>query len=341
MSNAINVGILGATGYTGLELLKRLRRHRRARVVFAHSESHAGARLCDVLPCDFDISLVSAEDAPLAQADVVFSCLPHGASAALVCRALAAGCRVVDLSADFRLRDPHLYARWYGHPHPAPDLLQATAYGLPERYRGDIATARLVANPGCYPTSVLLGLLPLIEAGALADTVIIADSKSGVSGAGRKPSQATHFVEVNENLAPYNVGHVHRHVPEMEQELNAIAPAGYRVIFTPHLLPISRGMLSALYVQLTPEAQATDWQRAYATRYAHEPFVRVLPAGQISTIAHAAHTNLAVISLHPVAEMPDRLLVISCIDNLVKGASGQAIQNMNVMFGLDEREGLQ
>ncbi len=337
----ISVGILGATGYTGLELVKRLRRHRHVRIVFAHSDSHAGARLCDVLPCEFDIPLVSADNAPFSAADVVFSCLPHGASAALVCRALETGCRVVDLSADFRLRDPQTYARWYGHPHPAPDLLGQAVYGLPERYRHAIVDARLVANPGCYPTSVILGLLPLIEADALADTVIIADSKSGVSGAGRKPSQTTHFVEVNENLSPYNVGHAHRHVPEMEQEINAVHHAGYRVLFTPHLLPISRGMLSTLYVRLKPHAQSVNWQHAYATRYAGEPFVRVLPAGHVSTIAHAAHTNFAVLSLHSVAELTDRLLIVSCIDNLVKGASGQAIQNMNLMFGLDECEGLQ
>ncbi|BCX05776.1 MAG: N-acetyl-gamma-glutamyl-phosphate reductase [Candidatus Roseilinea sp.] len=352
----IHVGIYGATGYTGAELVRWLARHRQARIVFAHSESHAGARLSDVMPCPFDLPLVKAEDAPLDQVDVVFSCLPHGASAEVCKRALDAGRRVVDFSADFRLRDAAVYAEWYKHAHPYPALLDEAVYGLPEVYRRDIADAQLVANPGCYPTSILLGLLPLLELGALADPVIIADSKSGVSGAGRKPSQATHFVEVNESLAPYNIGHVHRHVPEIEQELNAAwqggdwrfetgdpisnPPSPISVIFSPHLLPISRGILSMVYVRLTPEAARQDWHAIFTQRYEGEPFVRVLPKGQIATIAHAAHTNYAVISVHPVAGTPDRLQIVSCIDNLVKGASGQAVQNMNVMFGLDECEGL-
>ncbi|MCS7054956.1 MAG: N-acetyl-gamma-glutamyl-phosphate reductase [Thermoflexales bacterium] len=338
----IKVGIFGATGYTGAELVRWLARHHRVRIVFAHSESHAGARLSDALPCVFDLPLVQADDAPLDDVDVVFSCLPHGASAELCRRALDAGKRVVDFSADFRLRDAATYADWYKHPHPYPELLNEAVYGLPEIYRCGIANAQLVANPGCYPTSILLGLLPLLELGALADPVVIADSKSGVSGAGRKPSLATHFVEVNESLAPYNIGHVHRHVPEIEQEMNAAwrGDGQVCVLFSPHLLPISRGMLSMIYVRLTPQAAQQDWHAIFARRYEGEPFVRVLPKGQIATIAHAAHTNYAVISVHPVAGMPDRLQIVSCIDNLVKGASGQAVQNMNVMFGLDEREGL-
>jgi N-acetyl-gamma-glutamyl-phosphate reductase len=354
----IKVGIFGTTGYTGAELVKLLSRHRRAHIAFAHSDSHAGARLSDVLPCPHDISLIKADDAPWHEVDIVFSCLPHGASAELCKRALDAGKRVVDLSADFRLRDAATYARWYGHTHPYPDLLDKTVYGLPEVYRCGIAEAQLVANPGCYPTSIILGLLPLLELGALADPVVIADSKSGVSGAGRKPSQATHFVEVNESLAPYNIGHAHRHVPEIEQELNAAWQAHassterigaqratgnmcpLRLIFSPHLLPLSRGILSMLYVTLAPHAAGQDWQSIFVRRYESEPFVRVLPPGQTATIAHAAHTNYDVISVHPVAGMPDRLQIVSCIDNLVKGASGQAVQNMNIMFGLDEREGL-
>lgn len=343
----INIGIFGATGYTGLELVKLLARHRHARIAFAHSESNAGARLSDVLPCPYDLPLIKSDDAPLGEVDVVFSCLPHVASAALCARALDAGARVIDLSADFRLRDAAVYAQWYKHTHPHPELLEQAVYGLPEVYRRDIADAQLVANPGCYPTSIILGALPLLEVGALADPVIIADSKSGVSGAGRKPSQATHFVEVNESLAPYNIGHVHRHVPEIEQELSAAwvdvatrNDASPRVIFSPHLLPISRGMLSMLYVTLTPQAAAQDWRAIYAKRYEGEPFVRVLPQGQVATIAHASYTNHDVISLHPVAGMPERLQVVSCIDNLVKGASGQAVQNMNIMFGVDECEGL-
>jgi N-acetyl-gamma-glutamyl-phosphate reductase len=342
----IKVGIFGATGYTGVELVKLLSRHSKAHIAFAHSESNAGARLSDVLPCPYDILLIKSEDAPLSDVDVVFSCLPHAASAELCKRVLDAGKRVVDLSADFRLRDKDVYAQWYKHQHPYPELLDEAVYGLPELYRQDIADAQIVGNPGCYPTSIILGVMPLLEVGALADPVIIADSKSGVSGAGRKPSQTSHFVEVNESLAPYNIGHVHRHVPEIEQEMNAANvgaqhAAPLHLIFSPHLLPISRGMLSMLYVKLTPAAASQDWQSIYEKRYEGEPFVRVLPKGQISTIAHASHTNYDVISVHPIAGMPDRLQIVSCIDNLVKGASGQALQNMNIMFGVDEREGLQ
>ncbi len=357
----INVGVYGATGYTGVELVRILSRHRRARLAFAASESYAGQRLSDAIPCAFDTPLVKSDDAPLDQADVVFSCLPHGASAEVCRRAVEAGKRVIDLSADFRLRDAAQYAQWYQHAHPCPDLLEQAVYGLPEIYRAHLVDASLAANPGCYPTSVVLGLAPLIELGALAEPVVIADSKSGASGAGRKPTQTTHFVEVNENLAPYNMGRVHRHVPEIEQALNDLSrqstvdsrqsgdipPANLEspisVIFTPHLLPVSRGMLSTLYVRLTPQAAAQDWQAIFRGRYDGEPFVRVLPKGQAASIAHTVNTNYCAISVGPLIEAPGgvpTLIVVTSIDNLVKGASGQAAQNMNLMFGIDEREGL-
>jgi N-acetyl-gamma-glutamyl-phosphate reductase len=346
----IDVGIFGATGYTGVELVKILNRHDKARIVFAHSESHPGAKLSEVLPCPFDIPLIKSDDAPLDKVDVVFSCLPHGASANLCQRVLDAGKRVIDLSADFRLRDAAQYAKWYGHAHPFPDLLCEAVYGLPEVFRAHIPEAHLIANPGCYPTTVALGSLPLVELGALADSVIIADSKSGVSGAGRKPSQTTHFVEVNESLNPYGIAGAHRHTPEMEQTLNDVGRddgrfttdelSAIKVIFTPQLLPISRGMLSALYFTLTTEAAQEDWHTIFAKRFEGEPFVRVLPKGQIATIAHVNHTNYLTLSIHPIKDMPDRLLVVSCQDNLIKGASGQAVQNLNLMFGLSETEGL-
>ena len=363
----VKVGIYGATGYTGVELVRILSRHTRATVGFAASESYAGQRLSDVLPCPFDTPLVKTEDAPLKDVDVVFSCLPHGASAELCQRAWAQGKRVIDLSADFRLRDAAVYAKTYQHEHPYPGLLGQAVYGLPEAYRPLIPDAGLIGNPGCYPTSVVLGALPVLELGALADCMIIADSKSGVSGAGRKPTLTTHFVEVNESLAPYNIGRAHRHVPEMEQTLNDVwvqssvvsrQPSGdvssvpdpkskieneIAVLFTPHLLPISRGMLSTLYFRLTPQAATQDWHAVYTRRFDGEPFVRVMPKGQIATIAHANHTNYAVISVGPVVGVEQgspTLIVVSCIDNLIKGASGQAVQNMNLMFGFDEREGL-
>jgi N-acetyl-gamma-glutamyl-phosphate reductase len=346
----IKVGVFGATGYTGVDVVKILSRHSKARLGFAASESYAGQRLSDVMACPYDIPLVKTEDAPIGDVDVVFSCLPHGPSAELCARVLAAGKRVVDFSADFRLRDPELYAKYYQHKHPCPHLLPEAVYGLPEIYRNDIADANLVANPGCYPTSIILGALPLLELGALADPVVIADSKSGVSGAGRKPTQTSHFVEVNENLAPYSVGHVHRHVPEIEQLLNDAWNKDARrttevgpltVLFTPHLLPISRGMLSALYFRITPEAAAQDWQAIFTKRYEGEPLVRVLPKGQNATIGHVANTNYAALSVHQQSgALANTLLVVSCIDNLGKGASGQAVQCMNLMFGLGETEGL-
>ena len=326
----INVGIYGVTGYAGYELLRWIGRHPEARVVFTTSESQAGKALADVYPGPLD--------APLGEADVVFLGLPHGVAAGVAQRALAAGVRVIDLSADFRLRTVEDYARWYGHAHPAPDLLP-TPYGLPELNRDALSDAQLIANPGCYPTSALLGIAPLLRAGALADTTIIVDSKSGVSGAGRAPKQNTSFVEVNESLAPYSIGHVHRHVGEMEQEAARLSSGtAPQIIFTPHLLPINRGILSTIYARVPQDWTEDKVRSLYAEMYTNEPFVRLLPAGKLATIAHTAHTNLCTISL--TLATPGVLIVVSSIDNLVKGAAGQAIQNMNVMFGLPETMGL-
>jgi N-acetyl-gamma-glutamyl-phosphate reductase len=334
----INVGIYGVTGYAGYELLRWLGRHPAARVVFATSESHAGKTLASVYPGPLDTALIAPDQAPLAEVDVVFLGLPHGVAAQTAQRARAAGVRVVDLSADFRLATSHEYTRWYKHEHPAPELLPAP-YGLPELHRAALTDAALIANPGCYPTSVLLGLAPLLRAGALTDPTIIVDAKSGVSGAGRAPKQNTHFVEVSESLAPYSIGHVHRHVGEMEQEAARLSSdQAPQIIFSPHLLPINRGILSTMYVRIPADWSEERARALYAERYAGEPFVRLLPAGQLATIAHTAHTNLCVISL--TLAQPGQLIVVSSIDNLVKGAAGQAIQNMNVMFGLDEILGL-
>jgi N-acetyl-gamma-glutamyl-phosphate reductase len=334
----IKVGIYGVTGYAGYELLRWLSRHRATQVVFATSESQAGKRLADVFPGPLDAPLLAPDDAPLADADVVFLGLPHGVAATVARRAREAGARVVDLSADFRLHTPESYKRWYAHDHPAPELLPAP-YGLTELNRAALADAALVANPGCYPTSVLLALAPLLHAGALADNTVIVDAKSGVSGAGRAPKQNTHFVEVSESLAPYSIGHVHRHVGEMEQEAARIASNGVpEIIFTPHLLPINRGILSTIYVRLPDDWDEAHIRALYTEMYAGEPFVRLLPPGKLATIAHTAHTNQCAISL--TLARPGMLIAVSSIDNLVKGAAGQAIQNMNVMFGLDETTGL-
>ena len=334
----VNVGIFGVTGYAGYELLRLLKHHRATRVVFTTSESQAGKSLADVFPGPLDAPLLAPDDVPLGEVDAVFLALPHGVAARIARQARAAGVRVIDLSADFRLTSTDDYARWYGHAHPAPELLPVP-YGLPEFNRAAVRDAGLVANPGCYPTSVILGLAPLLRAGALADPLVIVDSKSGVSGAGRAPKQETHFVEVSESLAPYNIGQSHRHVVEMRQEASRLWGAGVpEIIFSPHLLPINRGILSTMYAHVPPDWSEERIRSLYAETYADESFVRLLPAGQLAKIAHTAHTNMCAISLTLVR--PGLLIVVSSIDNLVKGAAGQAIQNMNVMFGLDETEGL-
>jgi N-acetyl-gamma-glutamyl-phosphate reductase len=334
----IRIGILGASGYTGLELLRLLQRHPAARVMWLTSEQSAGQRFGEVFAVPPPLGqhrLIAAAQADYASVDLVFCCLPHGAAQTHVAAARQAGARVIDLSADFRLREVAAYAKWYGHPHGYPNLVAEAVYGLPELHRADIAHATLVANPGCYPTSVILGLAPLAAAGWLTGT-IIADSKSGVSGAGRSPSLKTHFVEANENLSPYNIGRTHRHVPEMEQELEI---RDWQLIFSPHLIPLNQGMLSTLYATLPEGVSEAEVRARYAAMYAAEPFVYVLPKGQVATMGHTAHTNYCAIGLTAVPETRT-LIVTSSIDNLVKGASGQAVQNMNVMYGIEERTGL-
>ncbi len=336
----IKVGVFGATGYAGYELVQLLHRHPATDLVFATSEASAGGRLSDSYPSlGDDMPLVRAEEAPLDAVDCVFCSLPHGASMATVQRARAAGVRVIDLSADFRLGDPAVYQQWYKKAHDAPALLTEAVYGLPELHREAIRKSALVANPGCYPTSVILGCFPLAVEGLLADGHIIADSKSGVSGAGRTPTPATHFCEVNENLSPYNIGHVHRHIPEMEGELSRLARQPVRVTFTPHLAPVTRGMLSTLYVRVAPKQSVKALVDLYQGRYAREPLVHVLPEGKLATMAWAANTDRCVISLHE-GGWPGEVIIVSAIDNLGKGAAGQAVQNMNLMFGLEEITGL-
>ena len=337
----VRTGIFGATGYTGYELVKILLSHSQVELVFATSESSAGRNLSDVFPCQWDLPLISMRDAPLDSVDVVFLCLPHGASVDAVRRVREAGVKAVDLSADFRLRDPSDYERWYGLEHDAPALLTEAVYGLPELYREKIRNAHLVANPGCYPTSVILGLYPLVRAGALADRQIIADSKSGVSGAGRKATLTTHFVEAHDNFSPYNIGHTHRHIGEMEQELSLASAdgSGIHVIFSPHLLPVNRGILSTMYPRLAAGWDMAKVREMYDEAYGDEPFVHLLPAGQVATLRHTVNTNRCAIALTEV-EGSDTLIVTASIDNLLKGASGQAVQNMNLMFGLDESLGL-
>ncbi len=334
----IQAGVLGATGYTGFELVKLLAGHPAAETAFATSESYADRSLEDVFPAGPSLDLIPVQSAPLERADVVFICLPHGAAAPMAIVALEAGARVIDLSADFRLRDAGAYTRWYGLEHPAPHLLDGAVYGMIEFARAELPAARLVANPGCYPTSILPPLQPLLKAGACAvGHTIIADSKSGVSGAGREPKQHTHYVEVATNFSPYAIGRAHRHLPEMEQALNWWSNSAPELIFCPHLLPAPRGILSTIYVSLADGWGEADLRSLYDGTLAREPFLRLLPAGQLASLAHANFTNRCVFSITVAGET---LILTSAIDNLIKGAAGQAVQNMNLMFGLDETLGL-
>lgn len=352
----IKVGIIGVTGYTGFELYKLLRRHPAVTIAWLTTESYGGQRLSDVFPCPWDEPLLSLADAPIAEADVVFLCLPHAASMPAVAAVWAEGVKAIDLSADFRIHDAATYEHWYGTSHTQTALLADAVYGLPELHRTEIAETWLVANPGCYPTSVILGLWPLAEAGWLQGQIIV-DSKSGVSGAGRKPKLSNSFVEANENLSPYSIGYAHRHIAEMEQELLQVARSPgakrsggarwqeeadrqSRIVFSPHLLPVSRGILSTMYVTLPKAVDEAMVRSAYADAYPGEPFVHLLPAGQVATLHHTVGTNRCAIGLTFVPGTPT-LIVTSTLDNLIKGASGQAVQNLNVMFGLEETMGLE
>ncbi|MDD4333069.1 MAG: N-acetyl-gamma-glutamyl-phosphate reductase [Patescibacteria group bacterium] len=333
----VKIGVLGATGYAGFELVKILQKHAEAEIVFATSQRHAGETLDTVHVQAPALPLVTEDDAPFNEVDVVFLALPHTLSAITAMRALEAGCRVIDLSADFRLKEAALYEQWYKTVHPAPHLLGEAVYGLTELAREKIKNARLVANPGCYPTSILLPLYPLLKAGAVAGG-IIADCKSGVSGAGREPKQNTHFVEVSDNLSPYKIGQAHQHWPEIKQAMSWWRSPTPNFIFSPHLISLPRGMLSTIYVPISEGFDEAAIRDLFQEVYSDEYFVRILPTGNLATVAHVVRTNRCVVGLTMGDE---RTLIITCaIDNLLKGASGQAVQNMNVMFDLEETLGL-
>ncbi len=333
----IKAGIFGATGYTGYELVKILQRHPQVDVAFATSQSFAGQHLSDVYPQAPHLPLVLGEDAPLDAVDVVFLCLPHAAAAETAVTALAAGVTVIDLSADFRLKDADTYANWYDKTHPAPHLLADAIYGLTEFAREQLPGAKLVATPGCYPTSILLPLRPLLTSNLSITGPIIADSKSGTSGAGRTPKPGTHFIQVQNNFSPYKIGRSHRHLPEIEQVMGWFREDAPELIFSPHLLPVERGILSTIYVNFSEPVTLNDVRPYFTKLYANEPFVCLLPDGELATLAHVTHSNRCVIGLTMAG---DTLVITSAIDNLVKGAAGQAVQNMNVVFRIEETLGL-
>ena len=340
----IKVAIVGGSGYTGLELLRLLATHESTEVIAVTSRTYNGTPIDKVEPSlkGFynGLSFSDPEGIEAVDADVYFSCLPHGASMDVVAKLASTGKVVIDLSADFRLKDVSTYEKWYCE-HKAKDLIEGAVYGLPELYRSLIKTAKLIANPGCYPTGATLATAPLLKDGLIDIGSIIIDSKSGASGAGRGASIETSFVEVTEGFKAYNVG-IHRHTPEIEQTLSALSglkPKDVKVTFTPHLLPVSRGILSTVYLQLKDKGQTTGELLAiYKDFYKSEPFVRILDEGEFPNIKDVKGSNFCDIGLR--ADGRGGVVVISAIDNLVKGASGQAIQNMNIIFGFNEDEGL-
>ena len=338
----VRVGIVGASGYTGVELARLLAGHPEIHLTVATSRQYAGKPLAEVFPnlrkrVDIRCENLSVDEL-IDKADFFFTAVPHKTAMDIVPKLLAAGKKVVDLSADYRIHDPAVYESWY-QEHTSPHLLGEAVYGLPELYRERIAPARLTANPGCYPTSVILAVTPLLRAGLIDPATLIIDSKSGTSGAGRAANVGTLFCEVTDGFKPYKVGGTHRHIPEIEQELSLAAGTPVIVSFTPHLLPISRGILSTIYASLTSEGQTADLQALYEQTYRDEPFVRVLPAGVPPATQHVRGSNCCDLSLQPDPRT-GRLIVMSAIDNIVKGASGQAVQNMNLMNGFPETMGL-
>lgn len=340
ITSPIRVGILGASGYTGAELVRLLLRHPNVRLSALTAERQAGKPLAEVFPHlgGYGLpDLVKIGDLNWAELDLVFCALPHGTTQEVIA-ALPRDLKVVDLSADFRLNSIADYAEWYGHEHRAVDLQEEAVYGLTEYYRDRIAKARLIANPGCYPTCSLLPLLPLLEAGLIDPSDIAIDAKSGVSGAGRDAKQANLYCEVAEGFRPYGVGH-HRHMPEIEQELAIVAGKPVTISFTPHLVPMNRGMLATTYVKLSDGATVDGLRDTLAARYKDERFVTVLPAGVAPDTRHVRASNNVQISVFK-DRRANRAILVSVIDNLTKGASGQAIQNMNVMFGLPEQTGI-
>jgi N-acetyl-gamma-glutamyl-phosphate reductase len=334
----IKVGIVGGTGYTGVELLRLLAQHPHATLVAITSRKEAGTPVAEMFPSlrgRVDLAFSDLADAKLEQCDVVFFATPHGVAMTDARRLVDAGARVIDLAADFRLRDLIEWKKWYKLEHAATDLVTEAVYGLPETNRAAIKNARVVGNPGCYATAVQLAVLPLVEAEAVDLDHLVADAKSGVSGAGRKTELPLMYSEASDNFAAYNVAG-HRHVPEIRENLARVAGRPIGLVFVPHLTPMIRGIHATLYARITREV---DFQALFEKRYEREPFVDVLPRGRHPDTRSVRASNVCRIAVHR-PDGGDTLVVLAVIDNLVKGASGQAVQNMNIMFGLDESAGL-
>lgn len=341
MTDKLRIAVLGASGYTGADLVRLALTHPRVEIAALSANAKAGQSMAEVWPHFAAYprlpKLCRADDIDWTGIDAVFGCLPHATSAELLSG--IEGPRIIDLSADFRLKDAGTYADWYGNAHPAPQLLPEAVYGLTEHARDALPDARIVACPGCYPTAALLALLPLLEAKLISSERITINALSGVSGAGRSLKEANLFPEVAEAVHPYGIGR-HRHMPEIEQELGARAGRAVTVSFTPHLIPMNRGELETIVVELADGRNPADLRAALQARYADEPFVHLLPEGVAPATRMVRGSNHCVLNVH-ADRVPGRAIVIVAIDNLVKGSSGQAIQNMNLMFGLPETMGLE
>lgn len=337
----IKAAVLGATGYAGIELVRLLTNHPEVSVELLGSQSFAGQKISDVYQNLRHILEKECEEADIekaAKCDVAFTALPHGASKSVIPALLDAGLKVIDLSGDYRYDDVKVYEKWYGQEHTSPELLKESVYGLCELHREEIKSARLIGNPGCYTTCSILGAAPLLAKGVASDKNIIIDALSGVSGAGRSLSLQTHFCECTENSKAYKVA-THRHTSEIEQELSNVSGKEIILSFTPHLVPQKRGILSTIYMNLTEKLTQEELVKIYEDYYKDEFFVRVMPNGKIPETKHVVGSNFVDIGV-VLDERLNRAVVVSAIDNVVKGAAGQAVQNMNLMFGLDEKTGL-
>lgn len=337
----VKVGIIGGTGYVGVELLRLLINHKEVEIAGISSVSFKGLDISSIYPSLYNITSLTCtdEDEVIEKSDVIFAALPHGLSENIAKKALEKNKICIDMGADFRLTDENLYRKWYNKDFDIPELHSQAVYGLPELNKEKIKNTKLVANPGCYATSIELALLPLISKGLIKEDEIIADSKSGATGAGRSLNQTTHFTDCNENLSAYKIAN-HRHTGEIIEVLNTTSSTkNVKLIFTPHLLPINRGILSTIYVTPKESINLNEIHSEFIDFYKNEPFVNILPLGEISKISNVKLSNYCSISLH-YDEENNKLILISCIDNMIKGAAGQGIQNMNIILGFNETEGL-
>ncbi len=339
-NSKIKVGIIGATGYAGVELVRILLTHPQAEIAALGSVSFEGKTLGEVYPsmqglCD--IACVSSDEV-IEKSEVIFACVAHGLSQDFAAKCFAKGVAFIDLGADFRLEDEADYGEWYGGTYTDKELHSKAVYALPELFRDKIKTSRILANPGCYPTSIALGLYPALKAGMVEKIGIVIDSKSGVTGAGRAPSETTHFPACNEAFSPYKIAS-HRHTPEIEQSLSDAACEKITVLFVPHLLPVNRGIISTIYAKLRSGISMEQIREVYENFYKDEPFIRLKKAGEVANLRDVKYSNFCDISLH-IDSRTGTIIIVSAIDNMVKGAAGQAVQNMNIIFDLPETTGL-